>query len=674
MIRTHLLTILLVTSKITFSQISILHSTWADDLSEQRLVTENSRLMQENLFLEAEKLADVLINIKPESCNYNYRKGIAVLYGHQNYAVAKSYLSKAINYTSSNYDSYSKNELSAPHDAYYHIAICEHNLGEIDNAQKNFNQFKILSRKESELLSTLDLKFIQLENARSIQSSVIKDPIQLKELNTSFDDYLPIISYDEKRIFFTSRRTSYSEEMSSMYPDNTFSAIYENDSWVIEQYDFGNPLNNESMVYQPYNGRFALYYSDKEGNGNIFIQNISDETISLPTLNTDYWETHCLLSHDRRTLYFVSDMPGGFGGRDIYKCEYRNGTWSEAINLGSGINTKYDEDAPFLSIDGKTLYFSSNGESSIGGFDVFVSKIDSSGNWGLPSNLGMPINSTSDDVFFMTSVDGQKGYFSSNRSGSSGRLDIYFIENLEPSESQIALFKGTIKTKFGQPLPENLQLTFELSCLNCKSNGVNEIVLYPDLRDGVLIETIEPCKSYKVAFMNGKEKFDEIEFSTECGLKFQEITHNFIYDTELGKYVSPVKESKDTLPLFANIRFKVFLDYNRTHVSSEDEELISAMNSVRNQLRNGKDRVQINIFSSASSVPTKKYGNNQNLANERANTLSNLLKDLIENDTELKGKVQVKVVESSVNGPVYSGDSKNKAKYKLYQYLSFETE
>lgn len=642
------------------------------DLKEQQLVNENSRLMQEELLLEADLLADELLKLNPESSNYNYRKGFAVLYAFQRYDIAKSHLEKAIKNTKTNYDAFSKNELSAPHDAIYHLAVCEHNLGNYDQAEALFTKFKVISRKESALLATIDLKFVQLKNARNQISNSSNNPIRLDAINTEFDDYCPIISADGSKLQFTSRRNAIEHsEFGVKHLDNTFLVQLNNDGISpIEPVLFGHKDKNESLVFSSINERFLIYYSESEGNGDLFQENVIRNSQTIPKINTEFWETHAYLTHDGQTFYFVSDKLQGYGGRDIYKCELIGSEWSDPINLGPTINSKHDEDAPFVSIDGKTLYFSSNGEKSSGGFDIFYSQF-SNKEWSEPQNLGAPYNSTSDDVFYVTTSDGKSAYFSSNRADSKGKLDIYSIPALSISNSQIAVFKGIIKTKDGKELPEDVALSMSITCLDCTDNNSAAIALHPNVTNGVILHSIDPCKSYKVNFKNDDEQFDELDFSTLCDLEYQEVSREFIYDVDLRKFITP--EIEIIKPDFASIRFNTFLDYNKTKVSETDNELITAFKEIEKQLQEGKESISISIYSSASKVPTKKFGNNQRLADKRANDLKELLERIINNNELLSGKVTINLVKSSVNGPDYEKDARNQEKYKPFQYLIFET-
>ncbi len=176
-------------------------------------------------------------------------------------------------------------------------------------------------------------------------------------------------------------------------------------------------------------------------------------------INTPYWETHATLSADGKTLYFVSDRPGGMGGRDIYRSvKLPNNEWSKALNVGTPINSEYDEDSPFFHPDGKTLYFSSNGDQSMGGFDIFFSKKNVDGTWGNPLNMGYPLNTVGDDVYFSTTIDGKKGYYSSSHEGGLGREDIYSIKLDTAIIEPVSILRGYIDKGSEPELPAGITI------------------------------------------------------------------------------------------------------------------------------------------------------------------------------------------------------------------------
>jgi outer membrane protein OmpA-like peptidoglycan-associated protein len=169
--------------------------------------------------------------------------------------------------------------------------------------------------------------------------------------------------------------------------------------------------------------------------GDIFVSYFKDGVWTKPVddikgLNTKYKEPSATISANRKTIYFSSDRPGGYGGLDIYRIDQdKDGNWSEPVNLGSVINTEYDEDGPFIAPDGKTLYFSSNGHNNMGGYDVFSSKFNpKTKKWQEPVNLGFPINSPNDDIYFVIAGDRRTAYYASAKKNGFGDKDIYEIE------------------------------------------------------------------------------------------------------------------------------------------------------------------------------------------------------------------------------------------------------
>lgn len=161
----------------------------------------------------------------------------------------------------------------------------------------------------------------------------------------------------------------------------------------------------------------------------IYLINLKNKEFSLQKLNinTRYIESGPCLSHDGNTLYFVSDRKGSFGGRDIYASErLSDGKWSEPYNLGKEVNTNDDEESPFIMLDGVTLCYSSKGHNSYGGYDIYTSTQDAEGMWSKPENLGAPVNSTSDDYYYITDPFGERAYYSSDKL-EKGNQDIFYV-------------------------------------------------------------------------------------------------------------------------------------------------------------------------------------------------------------------------------------------------------
>jgi tetratricopeptide (TPR) repeat protein len=269
-------------------------------------------------------------------------------------------------------------------------------------------------------------------------------------INTIYDDYYPFISADNSTLVYTSRST-YVDDFED-YIANVFYSDNRKGSW-----EKANPLpvntyDNETVVGMQANGEKILIYAD----GDYFTHDVkmvnrkgnkfSDASRSeLPAdLNTEGVEMGACISPDGNKLFFVSDRRGGRGGLDIYYSRKdASGQWGPSQNLGSTINTEFDDNFPSLSPDGKSLYFASKGHSGIGEYDIFQSLyIDSTNTWTPPRNLGFPINTPLDNTTISFSADGQTAYVSANRKEGFGKLDIYKINFGD--ESQSIILMGTV--------------------------------------------------------------------------------------------------------------------------------------------------------------------------------------------------------------------------------------
>jgi outer membrane protein OmpA-like peptidoglycan-associated protein/tetratricopeptide (TPR) repeat protein len=261
-------------------------------------------------------------------------------------------------------------------------------------------------------------------------------------VNSQYDEYGPVITADESMLLFTSKRPY--TDMPKIDGGELFEDIYlsykRNKNWKAPD-RLGKPLNTEyhdAVKGLSNDGSKLIVYKGDNG-GDLFESKMTGSSWSKPErypkqINSDYHEASGSFSYDGKVLYFVSDKPGGFGGHDIYKStKLEKGKWSEAINLGSVVNTAFDETAVFAHPDGKTLYFSSKGHNTMGGYDIFKSTFENNV-WTKPVNIGYPINTTDDDVFFVISASGKHGFYSSIKEGGNGGQDLYMITFLGPDK------------------------------------------------------------------------------------------------------------------------------------------------------------------------------------------------------------------------------------------------
>ncbi|MBC7863580.1 MAG: PD40 domain-containing protein, partial [Bacteroidia bacterium] len=308
--------------------------------------------------------------------------------------------------------------------------------------------------------------------------------------------------------YFTSRRPGSTGNKTDAYAEY-FEDIYESTlngtTWSTPK-NLGAPVNSENhdacsgltaeghtlLIYRP--GKTFL-------TGDIYSCDFDGTKWSAPValdkeVDSDKWqEPSACYSPDGNTLYFSSNRPGGFGGKDIYYVEkLPNGKWGKTLNLGPQINTPYDEDAPFIHPDGKRLFFSSTGHENMGGYDVFYSVIDSNLTFSKPVNMGYPLNTVDDDIYFVVTGNGNTGYISSDREGGLGEADIYKV-NLHENDLVYDVHTGFARSDSGAPLDANLTLieskTHKIAGV-FKSNSLSGkfiLLMAPDREYTVLCES-----------------------------------------------------------------------------------------------------------------------------------------------------------------------------------------
>ena len=294
------------------------------------------------------------------------------------------------------------------------------------NAQLYINQSKKTEygiQKANRLIATANFSKQAIANPVNFQPTNIGENI-----NSSFDDYFPVLTPDAKQLFFTRKINGQEDIYFSDKINNTWTKAQLLDDKV------NTPNYNEGSQSISANGNLLFFTTCNRpnvfGSCDIFYTYFDGKNwmqangINKP-INTTSWDAQPSYSADGRVLYFSSDRPNGVGGKDIWVSYLDDQLkWSEPNNLGDQINTPYDEQTPFIHPDGKTLYFISNGHIGMGMNDIFMSKLEN-GIWSKPVNLGYPINTEKDEMGLFVSTDGSKAYFASSRTEGLGKLDIY---------------------------------------------------------------------------------------------------------------------------------------------------------------------------------------------------------------------------------------------------------
>lgn len=335
---------------------------------------------------------------------------------------------------------------------HYLLARALHLNGQWEAAIKEYEQARPVSAdatSDDVAVTTDDLARCVRECHRGLQMQA--NPVRVKlenagpAVNSAMSDYAPLISADESVLLLTSRRAGSTGGQLDAEGDGMLEDIYQSDwtgsAWSPAR-NIGAPVNtahHDATVGLSADGQHLLVYME-DNEGDIYESDLVGNAWSKPRnlgarLNTRFHESAACYSPDGKYLYFVSDRPdGNRGGRDIYRLELDARTPAE--NLGPVINSPYDEEGVFMHPDGKTLYFSSKGHDSMGGYDIFKS-VYQNGKWGEPENLGWPINTPDDDVYFVLSASGQHGYYSSDQPGGLGGKDIYRVTFLGPEPAPV---------------------------------------------------------------------------------------------------------------------------------------------------------------------------------------------------------------------------------------------
>lgn len=505
-----------------------------------------TELMKEKQYYQALRVWLIILEEKPDNANYNFKAGVCYLNLNLNKTKALPHLEKGLNQVTKKYNPFDFTETQAPVDLYYYLGKAYHLNYQFDKAIEMFTRFKSEAGTKHILAPDADRQIAMANNAKYEVANPRQGNTQTINLgpnvNSEYSDYSPVISLDENALYFTSRRLrADSSNIRAIIPDDGkyYEDIYvsfrnrETGEWgKAQQVDLFNKMReNEATISVSADGQRLYIYHDVDGDGNIYYSDFVDTAYTEMEpigdfVNSTSWETHITFTPDGNTAYFVSDRPGGLGGRDIYRVtKLPNGQWSSPFNVGAPINTIYDEDAPFISADGRVLYFSSNSDKSMGGFDVFVSEFKEDKTFSDPVPIGVPINSVDDDVFFITSADGKRGYFSSVRSDTYGEKDIYMIQLDSTAIVNVAILKGYIKVPSGQPIPNGIVIL-----VSDLTEGGDPTEYKPRPQDGSYVFVLTPCHEYLVDYQMEGNTFHQYQFQVPCEASYQELEKVLLLD------------------------------------------------------------------------------------------------------------------------------------------------
>ena len=464
------------------------------------------------------KMIQALVMFK-EIVNENPKSGAALYYAADcSYKLGQ--IDDAVKFLESG-----KNSLEPKAQNFYLLGVIYLGNDKVDEALVEFTIYKSKATEADKKEHDPDVFVSQCNNAKKLKASPVDVKVENmgQRVNSKFDDKGPAITADGKKLFFNSRRPGDDGDKESPVDvegdGKYFEKIYYT-TWdsATQQWNVADEIPgqiNQKTSHVACTGissdgkQIFIYKNDMTNpearGGDLFVAKVLNNKWRTPEplgkpVNTSYWEGGACISPDGNTLYFTSERKGGLGNSDIWVAKRKSKTeWDTPVNLGSEINTPYDEAGLFLAPDGKTLFFCSNGPNSMGSYDIFRT-IYQDDKWSKPENLGYPINTTKRDGPFVLAADVHYGYLSSDRMGGFGENDLYRV-NLQDyavlekdfkkkADNSLSIIKGMIRDGFEGKGIEGAEIIF--------TNDKGEKVSITSNETGEYLITLKGGVSYQV--------------------------------------------------------------------------------------------------------------------------------------------------------------------------------
>lgn len=371
---------------------------------------------------------DLYKHIEPNA-HIDYKIGVCYLQIPGEKQKALPYLVNASKHLTKLFSQYSLIEKKAPYETLFYLGNAYLATNQLDKALEEYKKFEGLIN-----VRKYDLEYLEKQKSICVLSKELQErPVNYLQLNMGmlinnrFDNYNAVISGDGNTLAFTSKLQFYDAIMvSTKNSDGT---------WKIPMNVTLSLKSDEPMatLCLSFDGKELYLYRDDDHDGNIYISRLGEFEWSaiepLTNINTKYWEAHASVSNDDQYLFFSSNRPGGEGDLDIYFSKRRaDGTWGSAKNAGNKVNSPFHDTSPFLSEDQNVLFFSSQGHNNVGGYDIFYALRDKGDKWNEPENIGYPLNTTDDELFFYPIKSGELGIISKYDERSYGKQDIFQLE------------------------------------------------------------------------------------------------------------------------------------------------------------------------------------------------------------------------------------------------------
>lgn len=474
---------------------------------------------------------DDLANKEPKNAYYLYRKGQCVFH-------LPARKQEAIDLFQKSYEMEPKEK-----SILINLGKAYHINYKFDEAIKYFNEYLETNPQDKEKKAEAERLIENAEYGKRMVQIMLEADIRNlgPTINTKAEEYVPVLSADESMLIYTYRgEKSMGGLMDEQLKSDPAHGLYYEDIFISKRekkdgtWSDGVPLDelntkgNDAPIALSADGQtlFTFRSSAADG-GDIYMSTLEGDNWTSPEklkgdVNTKYWEGSCSVSADGKYLYFASERPGGQGKRDLYVAEKtENGSWKNVKNLGPTINTKYNDDTPFIHVDGSTLFFSSEGHNSIGDYDIFYSILKDN-TWMEPANMGYPLNTTDDDRFYVINANGDMGYFSSNRvtNGGNGTSDIFTVSpGILGEKPVLAMVLGNVFGN-GKPIPAQIEVIK-------KSNGELIGPFTSNTKTGKYLVALSPGENYtfKVRAQGYPEQSEDLDIAKLT--KFVEIRKDF---------------------------------------------------------------------------------------------------------------------------------------------------
>ncbi|MBN1144479.1 MAG: OmpA family protein [Bacteroidales bacterium] len=411
------------------------------EAQEKNLTELKEYFSDAEFFFAQEEYADALYdylelynNGFKENANINYKMGICYLNipGQKDKAIG--HLLEAVKNVSKKYSESKLKQKSAPLDAYLFLGNAYRVNNKLNDAIQAYNKYKEVA------VSAEEIKFADQQiSACNTALSFMNNPLRVKltnlgdSVNGTSSNFKGVVSGDGKTLVFMNELPFYDAVYFSKYNNGWSSPVN-----ITPQIESDGDQYVSSISYD---GTKLFLTREDAFNSDIYMSRYDNNrwTKSLPVagqdINTKFWESHASLSKDGKSLYFTSNRKGGVGDMDIYVSKHQpDGSWGLPVNLGIPVNTSLNEDTPFITDNDSLLYYSSQGNENMGGYDIFVSSLDASGKWLKPENMKYPVNTTDDDLFYYPWNNNQVGYISKIQPDGFGKEDIYAVQPYDSKE------------------------------------------------------------------------------------------------------------------------------------------------------------------------------------------------------------------------------------------------